>query len=98
MRKEDRIARAGTLLSIEAGEYSDHHIIGFFVVLKDFKPYRVLEVYLQLNEEQRLDFGFDNDRYLAYLIAQGLLLEVSYGTIHVDNYSSVDEYHFSPAT
>lgn len=83
-------AKAGKLLMLDYGQYSDYGVLGFFVVLKDFKPMDELERYLSANEEQRKDYNFDYDGYVAHLLAQGLLLEIEHGTLYLGSYSSAD--------
>jgi len=92
--KEKALARAGKLISIESGCYSDHIVIGFFVVLKDFDPHEELKRYLERHPEQAESYGFESDGYLAQLLQSGYLLELEYQTIHTDNYSKSDEFRF----
>lgn len=93
---EKRVARAGTLLCVDHGEYSDYSVRGFFVVLKDFEPFERLEAYLAEHREQREAYSFEDDAFVAALIAQGLLLEIKYGTMYTGAYSSSSEFRFEP--
>ena len=40
--------KAGELLMIEIGQYSDHSVVGFFVVLEDFDPLKIAAEFLSL--------------------------------------------------
>jgi hypothetical protein len=93
---EARIAKAGKLLSVESGTYSDYHVTGFFVVLRDFDPMAELTEFLDANPGQRESYGFDGDEFLAALLSKGLLLEIEYGTLHMGDYSSSVEVRFTP--
>src|SRR5689334_4247616 len=90
------IAKAGTLLSVEAGCYSDYRVTGFFVVLKDFEPGAELEEYLAAHSDQRDDYTFEESQFLAAILAKGLLLEVQYGVMHMCDYSRATEFRFTP--
>ena len=93
----EKIAKAGKLLCVDSGAYSDYSVRGFFVVLRDFDPAAELESYLDEHQEQRADYHFEEDGYLAALLAKGLLMEVDYGTLYLTGYSSHKEFMFTPA-
>jgi len=88
-------AKAGTLLCLDCGEYSDYYVIGFFVVLKDFDPLAEISEYIELNPEQKKDYNFDNGKFLAVMIAKGLLLEITYSTLFMGAYRC-SEITFTP--
>ena len=90
------IARAGTLLSVESGCYSDYGVVGFFVVLKDFDPRAELDEYLSTRPDQNQQYSFENDQFLAVILAKGLLLEIKYGVLHLSDYSRIEEFRFAP--
>jgi hypothetical protein len=90
------IAKAGTLISVTEGCYSDYSIKGFFVVLRDFKPFDLLDAYIELNPFEKKEYHFNEDKFLAYLLSNGLLLEINYGHLHLSNYSSVEDVSFCP--
>lgn len=96
MSDEQKLARAGSLVCVDHGEYSDYSVRGFFVVLKEFDPRERVEAHLAEHPEQRETYQFDDDGYLASLIAQGLLLEIQYSTIYTGAYSSHSEFRFTP--
>jgi len=96
MSEQQKIAKAGKLICIDSGEYSNYYVIGFFVVLRDFDPIEELAEYKAALPEGLKPSMFDKDRYLSGLLAKGLLLEIDAGTLHLGAYSSSDELSFTP--
>jgi hypothetical protein len=96
MNEQQTTAKAGKLLCMDRGEYSEYQVTGFFVVLRDFNPRAELDEYLAANPEQRESYSFEQDGYLAALMAKGLLLEVEYGTLYLGAYSSHESFSFTP--
>lgn len=90
------VAKAGRLLCVDHGEYSDYSVRVFFVVLRDFDPRERLETYLTEHSEQQERYNFEDDAFLAWLISQGLLLELEYSTMYTGAYSSSSEFSFRP--
>lgn len=93
---DNKIAKAGTLLCLDEGGYSSYCVVGFFVVLKDFSPMEKLEKYLKSNPEQKEHYRFESDAFLAGLLKEGLLVEVTYGTLHLGDYSTAESVDFTP--
>lgn len=87
------IAKAGKLLCVDIGSYSDYTVMGFFVTLKDFCPQTELAQYLAKSQ----DTYFNEDKFIAYLLAKGLLLEIEYGHLYLGGYGSADDFRFTPA-
>lgn len=100
MSKQDKpkMAKAGKLLCLDSGAYSDYSVHGFYVVLRDFDPIAELAQHLEAHPEQRESYHFEHDSYVATLLAKGLLLEVEYGTLYLGAYSSHEEMRFTPAS
>lgn len=94
---EPRIAKAGKLLCVDSGEYSAYSVHGFFVVLRDFDPLAELAAHMDAHPEQRERYHFRQESYLAALLANGLLMEVDYGTLYLGGYSNHEELIFTPA-
>lgn len=90
------LAKAGMLLCVDSGQYSDYSVVGFFVVLRDFDPMAELAAYLDAHPEQRVRYRFDSRAYFAVLVAKELLMEVKCGTLYLGAYSC-DEVSFAPA-
>ena len=90
----DNAAKAGELLEIHQGEYSDKWTIGFFVVLQEFKPMERLRAFLAENPEQAENYHFMSDAFLASLIRQGLLLEIEYKRLYLGAYGHAESCHF----
>lgn len=89
-------AKAGTLLSVESGCYSDYQVQGFFVVLKTFDPVLELKEYLVAHPDQLSTYGFHEGEFLAALLAKGFLLEINYGRMHMCDYSRASEFMWTP--
>ena len=96
----NEVVKAGTLLRLEWGSYSEYSVMGFFVVLQSFIPEQQLEIYL--SEHPKKLWGADSDpsRFLMHLLAKGLLLEISHkawslGSWSYDDTSIYDAY-FEP--
>lgn len=92
---ERKIAKAGRLLLVDQGEYSDYSVLGFFVVLKDFDPISELKDHLKNHKEQKAPYSFEGDSYLSSLISRGLILEIEYNTLYLGAYSSCENLSFT---
>jgi hypothetical protein len=90
-------AKQGSLLTITAGEYSDHYTLGFFVILKDFDPIAELTEYLSLNPKQAEEYEFEESEFLQTLIVKGLLLEIEHSEFYLGAYSCIENVRFTPA-
>lgn len=90
----NHIAKAGKLLLVDSGSYSDYSVMGFFVTLKDFCPQKELTEYLA----KVPDTYFVEDKFLAHLIAKGLLLEIEHGYLHLGGYGSTEDFRFTPTS
>ena len=88
----NHIVKAGKLLLVDSGSYSNYSIMGFFVTLKDFCPQDELTEYLA----QNFDNYFIEDKFLAFLLAKGLLLEIEHGHLYLDGNGSYENYRFIP--
>ena len=92
------IAKAGRLLMLDTGEYSDYSVIGFFVVLVDFNPYEKLEIFLSEHPDQRDDCSFKLDSFLGFMLKSGLLLEINYDNMFLGSYGSCSDIRFTPGS
>ena len=90
------IAKAGSLICVDRGEYSDYRVLGFFVALRDFDPRIELAEHLKEQPEQTEDYAFEGDMYLSYLLSKGLLLEIDYSTLYLGAYAQSDAIRFTP--
>ena len=88
--------KGGLLLTISEGCYSDYGITGFFVCLQTFKPMALLAEYMAAHPDQAKDYSFKSETFLQSLLAKGLLLEISYATLHLGDYSRAGEVSFTP--
>lgn len=89
-------AKAGKLLLVDTGIYSDYSVIGFFVVLRDFDPKAELDEWLALNPKQREEYEFSYDKFLGALLSKGLLLEADFSTLHLGDYCTASGVEFYP--
>jgi len=96
MINDKSTAKAGTLLSVTEGCYSDFTLTGFFVVLQDFVPSEQFAAYLGAHPEEKARHQFNPDKFLMRLIQSGLLLEVHSGELHMGSYGHVDDVRFRP--
>lgn len=90
------VAKAGTLVLVSSGEYSDYSVISIVRVLSDFTPAEELEQYLSAHPEQREDYSFEKDQYFAHLLKRGLVEELEHSTYHLGDYSEHDRVEFFP--
>lgn len=90
------IAKAGSLLCVDKGAYSDYQVCGFFVVLHDFDPIAELEEYLNAHPKQRKDYLFEEMAFLSTLLKKGALLEIEYGTLYLSDYERASDVCFKP--
>ena len=88
----NQIAKAGKLLLVDSGSYSDYSVMGFFVILQDFCPQEELTQYLLGTQS---DTYFNEDKFLAFLLKKGLLLEIAHDYLHVGDYGSSDDFRFT---
>lgn len=97
MDSENKIAKAGKLLLMDSGDYSDYTVVGFFVVLKDFDPMKELEEYKAANPDKAKDYEFGEDAFLAVLLAKGYLMEVEHGNLYLGSYGCSRDVRFTPS-
>lgn len=91
MNEPNQVAKAGTLLCVDRGAYSDYQVTGFFVVLREFDPRA------ELNEYLATPIQHSQDSFLTALIAKGFLLEIEYGNIYLGSYWDFDDFGFTPS-
>lgn len=89
------ICKAGTLLMVDSGEYSDYGVTGFFVVLKDFNPMKELEEYKSSNKID--DYFYDNtDKYFGSLVSKGYLVDINYANLYLGAYGDLESIKYTP--
>ncbi len=98
MNNASQIAKAGKLLCVDKGSYSDFCVIGFFMVLRDFDPQAELEAYLDDNPKERIGGDFKEEKFFAALLAKGFLLEIEYGNIFLTSFADYRQFKFTPAS
>lgn len=96
------IAKQGSLIQVDSGEYSDYSVIGFFVALVDFHPMLELSLYLHdnpLKDNEYLPgrkYGFRANAFLAFLVGKGYLLEISRSIFYLGEYEDAQTVEFRP--
>ena len=89
------IAKAGKLLMIDHGEYSDRSIMGFFVILKDFDPQQKIIDYLKIIKD---DDSLSAYSFISLLIEKGYLLEIDYSNLYLGGYGlNIEDCYFKLA-
>jgi hypothetical protein len=88
--------KAGHLLMVSEGCYSDYGVTGFFVALATFKPLELRTEFLAAHPEQEEMYRFRGETFMAFLIRKGLLLEITHASLHLGDYSTVKEMSFTP--
>ena len=96
IERKTNIAKAGSLICVDSGEYSSYAVTGFFVVLRDFDPMLELDEYLNSRPKQREGHKFIEWEFLAALLKKGLLLEIEYSTLYLGDYRGADAVTFKP--
>lgn len=89
------ICKAGTLLMVDRGEYSDYSVTGFFVVLKDFDPMKELGEYK--SSKKISDHFYDNsDKYFGSLISKEYLVDINYANLYLGGYGELESVSYTP--
>ena len=94
--EKDSELKAGQLVVIDEGCYSDYGVTGFFVALQTFMPMALHREYMAANPKQAKGYRFNSSAFLSFLLAKGLLVEIQYATLHMGEYSSAGEVSFRP--
>lgn len=76
--------KAGRLVSFESGEYSDYHIMGFFVTLQDLDVEQAITEWtkeIEIPPEDHPYRGIEGIGFLAFLLREGYLVEIDYDVL-----------------
>lgn len=92
-----KIAKAGTILLADEGEYSDYGVVGLFRVLSDFSPMGELADYLADHPEQQERYNFERGGFVSHLLRKLLIEDIPYGEFYLGAYSSAEDARFRPA-
>ncbi len=90
--------KAGKLLCVDQGQYSDYQVMGFFVVCLDFNPLDELVTYMGEHPEQKNNYKFESTGFLNFLHKKGYLLEIDYSTLYLSGYSNWKEVEINGKT
>ena len=90
-----KTVKAGTLLLVSHGAYSSYHRVGWFMVVKSFRPDDELSGFLNGKDPNEYG-GFRHEEYLAALIRKGLLAEVDefFHEYHLGDYGKAAEVQY----
>jgi hypothetical protein len=88
--KEERMIKAGTLLALETGEYSDYGVEGFYRVLKDFDGKELMRQYLAEHPEQAEAYSGHTYEFSAWLSKSGFIEDIDYLRWHIGSYGCFD--------
>lgn len=94
MSKQTEV-KAGKLLCVDQGAYSCYTVKGFFLVLTSFNLQVELAEHINANPEQGEPYDFNEDSFLAALLAKGYLLEIEYSTLFLSGNSNYTEVRVS---
>jgi len=89
------ICKAGTLLMVDGGEYSEYGVTGFFVVLKDFDPMKELDKYKESIKNRSHPYS-DTDIYFGSLISEGYLVDINYANLYLGCYGELENISYTP--
>ena len=81
--------KAGELLTIESGEYSDYGVLGIFRAKVDFVPDEVMNEYLDAHPDERASYSGTESKFIAWLEnTKGLIEPVEYRGWHIGSYGN----------
>lgn len=82
---------AGSMVVITEGAYSDYTVQNLYRAKVDIDANAMLRDYLIEHPDQRSDYTFDNDKFMAWLATKDLLEPLPYYEWHLTDYSSAEE-------
>jgi hypothetical protein len=88
MGKTMRPIPAGSLFTVTTGVYSSYEVTGVFRAAADIDPQALLDEWLEVHPEQKQQFSFIEDRFLAFVFRKGLMEPVDTYEWHLADYSS----------
>jgi hypothetical protein len=88
------MVKAGQLISIESGEYSDYGVHGFFVALANFDPMEERKEWIASKSGQD-DAYYPRDEFIAVLLRKGFLLEIEYDRMDLGSYGEAEDFSYN---
>ena len=90
MDKEPTDLKAGTIIALSSGSYSDYGMVGYFVVLRDTPFSTIVDSHSKSKEEIKrheenggfYEYGAEIYKIVSDLLLKGFLLEVDVREIH----------------
>ncbi len=90
-----RTIKAGELVMMSAGEYSDYGIHGLFRAKADIDPDTLVAEWLAAHPEQNETYRFREHQFLAEVCKRGLLEDVAAVEWHLGDYGTPREMRLS---
>jgi len=78
------------LMMLTAGAYSDYGVLCVVDWLSDVEPRLALCAFLDAHPEQKEPYHFEDDQFVAWLLANGYAEEVHTDEFHVGDYGTAD--------
>ena len=82
--------KAGELLRMESGQFSDYGVDGLFRVQHDLYPYVELARYITERPEQGEDYHFRPVEFMEWLVEQGWLELEKHQVLHTTDYGLLE--------
>ena len=101
MSEKIPVFKAGELLAISKGEYSDYCINGLFRLLTDFNPQKELLAWAKETGRKVVEGVAERDRsnknidYLGWLNKSGFIEDVAYRELHIGDYGETELSDYS---
>ena len=100
--KKMRVIKAGEMLTVTTGEYSDYSVHGVFEAVNDIDTEALKECWLSEHPEQREEHRFQDGLFLGWVFRQGCLRPISTIEWHLGSYGTAgkmevcDEKSYDP--
>lgn len=85
------VIRAGSLLIVSTGEYSDYSVDGVFRAKSDIDPEALRSEWLALHPEQTVRYCFRDEQFLAWVAGKGLLEPIDCTEWHLGDYCYAED-------
>jgi hypothetical protein len=82
--------KAGALILVTEGQYSDQSTHGLFRALRDFTAKEAVAEFLKANPQKTGRYGFTLDAITPSLVANGYVEELDYSELWLGGYSTIN--------
>ena len=90
-RNQDMNYKAGALLLITTGEYSDYYPHGIFRAVRDFNIKETVALYIEREKPDTEEYSFEFDKLVAWLSREGYVEDVQHTELWLGAYSNLAE-------